>query len=80
MNPKLWSLSIVPMLFIGSSHILANVKFNPPENWHFIRSRLKVSQVKLDTQQPPPLSLAAKDDRQKECLWLGICDDKEKKK
>lgn len=36
--------------------------------------------IRLSTQQTPPTYLLAKDDKQKECLWLGLCDGKDKKK
>jgi hypothetical protein len=69
----------VPILLIGLALIFAGIKFNNSGNWHLSRVKLRNFQVKLDTQQPQPLYLAAKDDRKKECLWLGICDGKDKK-
>jgi hypothetical protein len=36
--------------------------------------------IRLGTQQAPPIYLLAKDDKRKECLWLGLCDGKDKKK
>jgi hypothetical protein len=80
MNTKLLSISIVPMLLIGSGQMLASTRVNNPESWHLSRPSIRVPQVKLGTQQPPPLYLAAKDDQQQECVWLGICDGKGKKK
>jgi hypothetical protein len=79
MNTKLLSISLAPMLLVGSGAVLASGKVNKPENWHLSRPSLVSSQVRLGTQQRPPLYLASKDDREKECLWLGICDDKDKK-
>ena len=35
---------------------------------------------RLSTQQTPPTYQVAKDDKRKECLWLGLCDGKDKKK
>lgn len=79
MNVKWLSISIIPMLLIGSGPLLANVRLNKTENWHLSKSNLSISQVKIGTQQPPPLYLIAKDDKQKECVWLGLCDGKTKK-
>jgi hypothetical protein len=39
-----------------------------------------MGQARLDTQQPPPFYVAGKDDKKKECQWLGLCDGKDKKK
>ena len=79
MNKKLLSISIVPMLLIGSGPILASVNLNKIENWHSSRPSQRISQVRLGSQQPPPPYLVAKDDKQKECVWLGLCDGKDKK-
>ena len=78
MNAKLLSISIVPMLLIGAGQLLASVKFNISDNWHLSRSRMGNSEIRLVIQQPPPPYLA-KDDKQKECVWLGLCDGKDKK-
>ena len=80
MNTKLLSISIVPMLLIGSGQMLASARVKNPETSQLSRPSIIVSEVKLGTQQPPPLYLAAKDDQQQECVWLGICDGKGKKK
>lgn len=80
MNAKLLSLSIVPMLLIGSGQALASVRTNHLENWHLSRLIQKIDQPRLGTQQPPPFYRAAKDDKKKECQWLGLCDGKDKKK
>ncbi len=80
MNAKLLSLTIVPMLLIGSGQVLASVRSNNPENWHLSRLNQRIYQARLGTQQPPPLYLAGKDDQKKECQWLGLCDGKDNKK
>lgn len=80
MNAKLLSLSIVPMLLMGSGQVLASVRTNHLENWHLSRLSQKIAQARLGTQQPPPFYLAGKDDKKKECQWLGLCDGKDKKK
>lgn len=80
MNAKLLSLTIVPMLLIGSGQVLASVRSNNLENWHLSRLGNRSDQARLSTQQPPPLYLAGKDDQKKECQWLGLCDGKDNKK
>lgn len=81
MNTRLLGISIVlPTLLIGLGQILASVKLKMPENLQLVRQANRISQVRLSTQQPPPLYLATKDDQQQECQWLGICDGKDKKK
>jgi hypothetical protein len=80
MKRKLLSISIVPMLLIGSGQMLASVRSNNPGNWHLSKPSMSMSQVRLGTQQPPPLYLVAKDDQKKECQWLGLCNGKDKKK
>jgi hypothetical protein len=80
MNAKLLSLSIVPMLLMGSGQALASVRTNHLENWHLSRLSQKIDQPRLGTQQPPPFYRAGKDDKKKECQWLGLCDGKDKKK
>lgn len=81
MKTKLLSIGLaVPALLIGSGEILASIKVNAQENLQLFRPAKRISQVTLSTQQPPPLYLAARDDQQKECQWLGLCDGKDKDK
>lgn len=70
----------LPMLLIGAGQSLGNIQVMSQGNFQSTRQTLTTSQVKLDTQQPPPLFLAAKDDQQRkdECSWLGICGDPKK--
>jgi hypothetical protein len=81
MNAKLLSISMtLPMLLIGAGQSLGNVKVISQGGFQSPRPNLRASEVKLDTQQPPPLFVAAKDDQQRkdECSWLDICGDKKK--
>ncbi|HAA31674.1 MAG TPA: hypothetical protein DCE56_33185 [Cyanobacteria bacterium UBA8553] len=81
MNAKLLSISMaLPILLIGAGQSFGNVRVINQGDLQSTRPTLLTSQVKLDTQQPPPLFLAAKDDQQRkdECSWLGICGDKKK--
>ncbi len=70
----------LPILLIGAGQSFGNVRVINQGDLQSTRPTLLTSQVKLDTQQPPPLFLAAKDDQQRkdECSWLGICGDKKK--
>lgn len=66
----------LPMLLIGAGQSFGNVKvISQGNHLQSTRPTQTTSQVKLDTQQRPPLFLAAKDDQQRkdECSWLGIC-------
>jgi hypothetical protein len=45
MNAKLLSLSIVPMLLMGSGQALASVRTNHLENWHLSRLSQKIDQL-----------------------------------
>ncbi len=79
MNTKLLSISLtLPVLIIGAGQSLVNLKLINQGNSQNPRSAPRTSQVKLDTQQPPPFLLAARDDEKKECEWLGICDGPKK--
>lgn len=81
MNAKLLSISMaLPMLLIGAGQSFGNLRPISPGDYQSTGPTPLTSQVKLDTQQPPPLFLAAKDDKQTkdECSWLGICGDTQK--
>jgi len=70
----------LPMLLIGAGQSFETIQVMSQGNFQSTGPTLTTSQVKLDTQQPPPLFLAAKDDQQRkdECSWLGICGDPKK--
>lgn len=81
MNINLLSISMaLPMLLIGAGQSFETIQVMSQGNFQSTGPTLTTSQVKLDTQQPPPLFLAAKDDQQRkdECSWLGICGDPKK--
>ena len=70
----------LPMLLIGAGQSFGNLRLISQGDYQSTGPTPLTSQVKLDTQQPPPLFLAAKDDKQTkdECSWLGICGDTHK--
>jgi hypothetical protein len=77
MKNQLLSISMtLPMLLCGAGQSLASIQVINPGNFQFARPTVRTSQVKLDTQQPPPFFLAAREEPKKECEWLGICPKK----
>jgi hypothetical protein len=74
MKNQLLSISMtLPMLLCGAGQSLASIQVINPGNFQFARPTVRISQVKLDTQQPPQFFLAAREEPKKECEWLGIC-------
>jgi hypothetical protein len=63
----------LPMFLLGAGQSFASTKVINIGNSQFFRQSVSHSQLKLDTQQPPLILLAARDDQQKECDWLGVC-------
>jgi hypothetical protein len=77
MKNQLLSISMtLPMLLCGAGQSLASIQVINPGNFQLARPTVRTSQVKLDTQQPPPFFLAAREEPKKECEWLGICPKK----
>jgi hypothetical protein len=77
MKNQLLSISMtLPMLLCGAGQSLASIQVINPGNFQLARPTVRTSQVKLDTQQPPPFFLAAREEPKKECQWLGICPKK----
>jgi hypothetical protein len=77
MKKKLLSVSLtLPMLIIGVGQSSASIKAINPGNFQLARPPASFSQATLNSQQPPPFLLAARDEdeRTKECTYLGICD------
>ena len=69
----------LPMVILGAGQSLATTKVINLGNSQFFRPSVSNSQLQLDTQQPPPFLVAARDDQQKECDWLGVCTGDGKK-
>lgn len=77
MKNQLLSISMtLPMILMGAGQSLASIQVINLGNFHFPQPTMRTSQVKLDTQQPPPFFLAAREEPKKECEWLGICQKK----
>ncbi len=66
----------LPMLLIGSGQSFTHSKLINSGSFRFSQPPLRDSQARLDSQQTPPFSLAARDEqKQKEkCDWIGICE------
>lgn len=69
------SQRISPVIPVGSLKLIKGNAFT-------VQNSKAKSQngIRLGTQHAPPTYLLAKDDKRKECLWLGLCDGKDKKK
>jgi hypothetical protein len=77
MNKQWLGISLaLPVLIIGAGQALANLKVIDRGNPQVPKLTPKISQVKLDTQQPSSFLISARDDQKEECEWLGICKDK----
>ncbi|MBW4544895.1 MAG: hypothetical protein KME25_10695 [Symplocastrum torsivum CPER-KK1] len=71
-------LSVVmtlPMVIVGVGLHFANIPLNNLVNLQFTRQSARISQVTLDSQASSPILQAARDEQNKECQLLGICDD-----
>jgi hypothetical protein len=68
-------LTTLPMVIVGVGQTFANVPLNNLVNLQFTRQSARISQVTLDSQASPPILQAARDEQNKECQLLGICDD-----
>jgi len=80
MKKTLLSFSVtLPILLIGADHGLAALTVIPQGNRPLTRPMARTSQVKLDSQQPPPYILAGRGDEKTQCSWLGICTGDEGK-
>jgi len=78
MNKQWLGISLaLPILIIAAGQALANFKVLDRGISQLPKLTPKISQVKLDTQQPPSFLLSARDDQKEECEWLGICKDKQ---
>lgn len=74
MKRHLLSVSIaLPMLISGLGESLTSFQFIHPGRFSFFKPTVKTSQATLNSQQPPPFLFAARDDKEKECVWLDIC-------
>jgi hypothetical protein len=77
MKKKLLITSLtLPMLLFGAGQSLASTRIVHQDNLQWDRHTERDLRATLKTQQPPLFILAARDDRKKECEWLGICDGK----
>ena len=78
MNTKLLSLTLaLPILIIGAGNSLAKkVTVANQDTLKLTESTVRISQVRLKTQQPQPFLISARDEETKECQWLGICKEK----
>lgn len=78
MNTKLLSISLaLPILMIGAGYSLAKkVTVANQDTPKLTESTMRISQVRLKTQQPQPFLISARDEEKKECQWLGICKER----
>ena len=76
MSKQLLSVVIaLPMVIVGVGLHFANIPLNNLVNLQFTRQSAVISQVTLDSHASPPFLQAARDEQNKECQLLGICDD-----
>lgn len=77
MNTKLLITLALPILMIGAGNSLAKkVTVANQDTSKLTESTVRISQVRLKTQQPQPFLISARDEERKECQWLGICKEK----
>jgi hypothetical protein len=78
MNTKLLSLTLaLPILMIGAGNSLAKkITVANQDTPKLTESTVRISQVRLKTQQPQPFLISARDEERKECQWLGICKER----
>jgi len=65
----------LPMGIVGVGLHFANIPLNNLVNLQLTRQSARISQVTLDSHASPPFLQAARDEQNKECQLLGICDD-----
>ncbi len=74
MKRHLLSVSIaLPMLISPLGESLTSFQFIPLGTFSLSKPTIRTAQATLDRQQPPPFLFAARDDKEKECVWLDIC-------